>query len=1388
MKIRTLVIVLGVLSASACRFDNPYEYYGEDCGGDDDCGGALVCEDGRCVGPTCDADEDCKHDLLVCTAGRCVLEDQVTTGDAAQGDGSVVDGAGADSAAADGAQLDTSGLDTPPADTLLADRLQADTLLADAQVSDGAALDAGVEDGAVADATTAEGGASDAQTDGGVTVDGALQDATANDLASPGDAAAEDGRAEDGALEDARAEDGAYEDAGAMADASLPDARLPDAGLTPCSAGCPDHQPRCVSGTCMPAHCDAPEDCLVPAFDCVPTARLCAPASCVIAEDCEHPLLYCDNGVCQAHTGELFDPCIVDEALSWCAPGFNCLGLQDGQVGVCAEDCAYDAPCPSGQLCIPQGDQGGLRLGGWGICLPGCDQTLPEVFPPVPWGISCSNPDDISAGILMTLPQEMFLHSCGSSDDCGFPFVCAQTATAQLCMLLAEALVRQAAGEAQIMLANQDGHDVCPSGLVKAKDNTGGLVCLPRCREDADCGLFVPADYEPYCFRHFSSENPDTAGICSTRVWSGGCWLMEFGPSAGTLCEPDPNDPNDADGDYLDAIIDTCNITSYDFDVTGGCSGPGMCRVNSECPQKYECVGGECVLYGDRCGTAAADCEMIGMRSFQLGEPGCDFLCLPDEMYRDYFDGSFQVCRDSADCNGNDVCLGNACYPPAIGCMPGQEYYGACLPLLAPPPAPIPCAGTVDCPRKMTCSTWEHSCRFEGEDFLVSCGAGLPACPGTHNCNGGLCLPPVSQPADCFGGFLTAGGSSSCLDCGLVDGQGAIWTQPFSTDETSCPCGMAALQDSGSNTLCFGERSGCGPQDLCPQLHTCVEGRCIPDQQAGVCPLGFEEAGPACAGCVDLAASPEIWDLPCYQSGGDSCPCGMVCMPDGDYDGVCAMPARQFECWDGPLPEATWCSDRYVYLIDHGRCVDNDGDYNCGSDTDCNGGLCLYYNGRSFCSPSGLPTCSPPFDQPCDELAPTAGLCVASSLPVEGVCLPTVMLPRVMGMTSGCGLNDDFKSCGPDCLCVNSNPPDPNDPNEPTWPVELRPYDCGPGMFGVGYSCFDEMALGKVSGDAGRPCTQGQLPGRLADLDGDGTELACVPTGQPPSPRCGYDGGPDCNWDLSCQLGLCVSTDAAVTGCNSPLEAVTLKGTGLEVCRLEPQTTSCSPYSGRCTYTLGGLPAAHEGGVCVPGASTTEDLCYPRVGCHLAALGEACVDQAPIPAAALERNRCAPWGDEACALAPGGCALGACHLTGGGWGYCAAPVECNHWLECAQGEVCVGGRCQRYSSGRSDFDSCDARPYGEGIAGGISFRSTCYMKQDPRCFRRQPGDTCALISDPWEHSGESGICAFQSEGFACVGVNDFMPCGGTAGSICLDGGRQGLCTDIPGYSQPLCLH
>jgi len=850
MKHQSIAIALCVTAVvlAACPFNNPYAYWAQACTSSEDCGGGLVCDEnsGTCRGATCEADTDCGHEYLSCVGGACVLE-------------GIEADAGAESDATPGSDAATGADSSVAPDS--------------ATAADSAT---GVDTTATPDAAVGSDATTGADVGGGSDAGGVADASVATDAATGADTSA-------------------------ATDAALPDA------WTPCAddLGCAGQAgPRCVAGHCVPESCAGDDDCgeATWGLTCVLPPGVCSPSSCGDHPDCLHPWLGCTNNTCALRSSRAYDPCFVEPGGgSGCTAPLHCVKLYNDQsIGFCAVSCDSNSgtgvSCLGDYTCVPLDEGGRLAPGGSGVCLASCSQAAdfapypPDLLPP----LACSLPGGPATGLLYpNYPRLSEMRaSCSGGVDCEPPMVCASAGSprASRCMLLPEALVWQASDQATIE-RNIGRDNPCPAGLIPMTANSGPDLCVARCSWQGDCKLVVPPGPMAECYR----PNPigvgeHWTGLCQPQATGGGCWLRGFA-ALGNQCRPNGTEPDDD----LDGLPDSWEGCPGVFSASSGCYEPGMCRHQDDCDSTAPyCVAGVCSAdLAAHCsfdGSCGNELTAVPMQQGAICNPAGDsFLCLPAAQYGGLpfatvacvYDSG---CDNQTGCTGGAcTCLGNTCYPRSATCW-GEYLESGCIQVGTPPVGPLPCAADVDCPASMRCDAASHYCHMNPQRDLQACETAAH-CPQSFLCMGGFCFGAIQEAPftpPCTGANMVAS-LGACLDCSVFDDPANhYWTRPLQPDPGGCPCGTIA-----EGGVCYGARSFCNGGQ-CPLNQHCVDDRCQPGAPTSPpCGAGLEPVGDQCGSCDGWNLPPASWNIPCHTSLGLECPCGLVCIPDDNGDGMC---------------------------------------------------------------------------------------------------------------------------------------------------------------------------------------------------------------------------------------------------------------------------------------------------------------------------------------------------------------------------------------------------------------------------------------------------------------------------------------------------------------------
>lgn len=1346
-------LLLALLFLSGCPFDNPYQYYGQACPAEQACPAPLTCRGGLCLGALgCVEHNDCDP-RFVCEQGECMLRGA----DASRSP---------DSGIVDAGDVDSQGLDAE-----LADQSAPDHVVDDAR----AATDSATVDTVL------------------------IQDAQSLDFQALDSELEQDAQNLDAQSDDANAE----QDAG-ISDLDQADSALPD-GACRDAQDCLGDAQSCVAGYCMPTRCEDTNDCnsALSGFVCNLLTQSCVPTTCSTDRDCANLALACDvNNTCVPRKGQIYDACqvLTQGDRGGCSAGLDCfLPWADSASGICAPPCnnfgndPESGGCTNNQICVPLGRNASVKLDGTGVCLERC---ISELFRPANTyqpALTCSVPDGGMYGVLYPVAAENFGQPCINQAECPGPFVCMEHGVfagssfdpvAGICTLRAEALALQARREGRFVLDEYQ----CPAGMVWTLDQyfdaESPSLCLPRCQSDEDCRLAVPAGATPQCYHHYP-EQP-FAGVCGAffdvpmQTDQDQCWVTWFSPDINDICLPLPEmdegntETIDDDGD---GILDGWDFSDI-HDVTGGTGQPGQCRISDECQTGQLCFAGQCLDLQCRSDSCGEGFVAIGEGGYCPPEKR---ICLSQQQIHDF--AGFPLCVDDADCV-ESRCIANVCRPSVEFCADDQPaHYGLCewVPNFY-------CVDDADCMAGSLCGE-DKRCHSDHQFAHQSCALS-DDCPQGQVCYAGLCWEkPICQPEQ--QDFDSQSGVSACLDCRALVGPDAQWTYPDLADEANvCPCGM--VQD---NVQCFGSRSRCGLNQACPPNELCdsAQDLCVPAaaSSSDLCPVGFADTGSACLACEDLLASPASWNFGCNVNGDLDCPCGFSCLIGDDSAGYCVPPAGDFAC-RAFSPESQFMPCGEEGLILDGICQSGFPR----PTTDCNfcnatSELCLALANQRFCLPdSVLPSCDVTWAGCTLNNDRVRGHCAPLQDGVNKRCVPDTWYAQMQSQAMSeldflCNDRADGEACGPDCLCHNGS--------AMPW---LLSDACPANTIGLGQICISEDKVKVVDLPEGLPCTLlGQNPGRVQQRQAGGGDLFCVPSDLRPGPGCIESGrAQQCSLAQVCQLGRCVDQSPDPIAAQEGFMMVQPVGSPWFLQRLAPQAIAhCDPLSSRCIYQLPDGSRVSEGGVCLEQAGANgQDQCFPRVGCDLKAPGELCVDDAPVPAAALAGERCNPYSSEPCAMVKGHCAAGACKLREDGNGICLSPRACNHYYDCPSGDVCAGGFCKPVHSQFAEGSTCDARTADKHWIStpGLVFNHRCYPLEDPRCLGRAFGELC-LGAEKFLSTGNQYRCVLGQSSQLCLNWTALPECSSTQGENCLDNSGDvvgsGACKPLPGSDSSRCV-
>lgn len=318
--------------------------------------------------------------------------------------------------------------------------------------------------------------------------------------------------------------------------------------------------------------------------------------------------------------------------------------------------------------------------------------------------------------------------------------------------------------------------------------------------------------------------------------------------------------------------------------------GCEMCTTAAQCPQGFDCVGGDCVEGGGNL-PVCAPCS----NHQQCG--GDDDNCVPYPV-----GGSFcgAGCERDEDCEAAPGCDGRSC-----ACVETAEGSSQCVPE-------------------------SNSCEAAPE-----CDDEHP-CVGDYECVDGRCQPPAcralggecDEREDCCSGMCLDGQCSQACD----------WLRPGE----SCPSGFyCEIQECGVGACKPGRLGGAGRGTVCESHEECSTGYCAATGGPTTCQTACDPDG--------LNTCPEDWT--CTRIGASSCglcACqlgrlGDPCTERGDCaSGLCArreMCTRRCNDTSNPCPAGYDCLEAGDVSI----CWPNDGGFgaDCSDDDDCTDGRCV---------------------------------------------------------------------------------------------------------------------------------------------------------------------------------------------------------------------------------------------------------------------------------------------------------------------------------------------------------------------------------------------------------------------------------------------------------------
>lgn len=767
-----LLAIAGFSTGLTGCFDNPYQYYGEECGGNEDCPAeGLVCDNinNVCTGADCQNDDQCP-DVMHCdlSSRRCAL-------------GEVVDTA------------KDAGLSDRPISDLVNDDGFFDTgIVADSTFDDiSTTTDAAIEDSAEPDASV---------------VDAAVLPPVCEPLCAAN---------EDCVLD---AIDGVYVcEARSCSETMVCGApyicienlcQLPETPLC---------DPTCDSGqVCI--YLEDENGNRVP--DCVD------PPSCSANGGCTNGLI-CVNDTCVQpnKTGDAYHLCSIDDnGNDNCMGNLRCfLPYIDSRAGLCLEPCTWDSTVPTNpdscsetasQRCLPLGPNGTVKTGGEGWCVKKCGDGSGSTFISSHANdtlrLICSAEDSSSTlladfGSILPYPQGLTPFACDSYFSCGEgPFACVRkpSATNGVCMLLSEAIVQQSEGKL-IYTGADESYRFCPGDTHPIyTTNHSVAACAPRCKENADCAFFAPLNFNAVC----NINNQSGIGYCVVEKNSPtGCWPDNTLTSA-PICQVSPS--NDGDSDSFSDSSDFC---PSDFGQINGCNELGSCRVNSECGQTNGqqdiCVQGSCEAYSIVFPELAADCPSGWTYGSLASDPSIHVCGPPDFFYLDNQQFLTNHCFRNVNCmtqGSGDLCIDNRCYTQGTGGQCNSEneeipYYEACF-LPETLPQELPCLGSVDCPEQMYCNS--HRCERDPYfDVAANTCTSATDCPGT-SCQLGRCVglasytEPCAQGTDEIWHSVDSTTIMECASCYDITQSPASFDLPCLTSGSAeCPCGLTCVPD-----------------------------------------------------------------------------------------------------------------------------------------------------------------------------------------------------------------------------------------------------------------------------------------------------------------------------------------------------------------------------------------------------------------------------------------------------------------------------------------------------------------------------------------------------------------------------------------------------------------
>ena len=476
----------------------------------------------------------------------------------------------------------------------------------------------------------------------------------------------------------------------------------------------------------------------------------------------------------------------------------------------------------------------------------GCDDSSKDVATVPPCGGECTDGKVCNAAT--NTCEEPALLECLKDKDCKGDFVCEN----KKCIC--------------------PNSDACPGNLVcKAGD------CVPECTNSDECeGDWVCRNQQ--CKPECESRN-DCSGflVCRAEHCVPECETADdCVPLGGDVCRNGQCRSGCVDGDDCPSGIcdnEACLECQFDADCAGNSNGP-FCIENNcvECERDEQCAGtGVCVGHA---------CEPACRSNAQCAEKDSTLPYCLDDAENDYLNAVCVECTDQSQCEGNKICVDNACKfecerdldcSDDKKCDPTDNHCYVCV-------------SSADCGTNQACD--HHVCETceDGDSDCDGVPDDVDGCPYNPNV-----MDPVSETPDYDCNYVTDADGTRVFEIWNANDFERLNAEILNANLPVEPDPCNVPEEGAELTI-----GDCC--DAAEYVDSCSDGKLLSCTAAGVveqtCEYGCD--GDACARCIE------------HEDGNDYS-VGECCFNDF----------------------VTVCDENRLQLCDNGKVVESVCDYGC---------------------------------------------------------------------------------------------------------------------------------------------------------------------------------------------------------------------------------------------------------------------------------------------------------------------------------------------------------------------------------------------------------------------------------------------------------------------------